>query len=174
MVRLKLRSAGVAVAVAGLVVAATPDAATAATSKTRADGMTVVATGLDNPRGLAVTPAGVVLVAEAGRGGQAPCLVGGQDQVFCLGATGAITAIRGHQQKRVAAGLPSLGTPTQSEVLGPHDIALTQPGRWSPSALARTRSAGPSWVPPGRSSARPCGSGRRARARSPIWRAGRW
>ncbi|WP_158074048.1 ScyD/ScyE family protein [Micromonospora sp. CB01531] len=126
--RLKLRSAGVAVAVAGLVVASTPDAVTAATSKTRAEGMTVIATGLDNPRGLAVTPEGVVLVAEAGRGGQGPCLVGGQDQVFCLGATGAITTVRGHQQKRVATGLPSLGTPTQSEVLGPHDIALTAAG----------------------------------------------
>ncbi|TYC19693.1 ScyD/ScyE family protein, partial [Micromonospora sp. MP36] len=128
MVRLKLRSAGVAVAVAGLVVASAPDAAAAATSKIHADRMTVIASGLDNPRGLAVTPGGVVLVAEAGRGGQGPCLTGAGNQQFCLGVTGAITAVRGGQQKRVVTGLPSLGTPTQSEVLGPHDIALTKAG----------------------------------------------
>ncbi|MEU2613497.1 ScyD/ScyE family protein [Micromonospora sp. NPDC007271] len=127
MVRLA-RSASAVVAVAGLVIASAPAAATAAAGKPGADGLTVVATGLDNPRGLAVTPRGVVLVAEAGRGGQGPCIVGGQDQTFCLGATGAITAIQGHDQKRVVTGLPSLGTTNQSEVLGPHDIALTAAG----------------------------------------------
>ncbi|MFE9958934.1 ScyD/ScyE family protein [Micromonospora sp. NPDC005299] len=128
MVRLKLRVTSAVVVVAGLVVASPPSAATAATSKSGADRMTVVATGLDNPRGLAVAPGGVVLVAEAGKGGLGPCIIGGQGQTFCLGATGAITAVWGRQQKRVVTGLPSLGTMNQSEVLGPHDIALTKAG----------------------------------------------
>lgn len=63
MVRLKLRSTSAVVAVAGLVVVSAPSAATAATSNSGADRMTVVATGLDNPRGLAVALGGVVLVA---------------------------------------------------------------------------------------------------------------
>ena len=88
----------------------------------------VIATGLDNPRGLVVTPGEVVLVTEAGRGGPGPCVPGAQGQLFCLGATGAVTAVwRGHQH-RVATGLPSFGTPTASEVFGPHDIALSPSG----------------------------------------------
>ncbi len=71
---------------------------------------------------------GVVLVVEAGRGGQGPCITGAQGQTFCLGATGAITTVWGRHQKRIVTGLPSLGTPNQSEVFGPHDIALTKAG----------------------------------------------
>lgn len=128
MVRLKLRFISAVVGVAGLVVASAPSAATAATGKTGTDRMTVVATGLDNPRGLAVSPGGVVLVAEAGRGGQGPCIVGAEGETFCLGATGAVTAVWGRHQERVVTGLPSLGTANQSEVLGPSDIALTKAG----------------------------------------------
>ncbi|MEU8264349.1 ScyD/ScyE family protein [Micromonospora sp. NPDC048999] len=125
---LTLRSTSAVVAVAGFVIASAPAAATAAASKPGVEGLTVLATGLDNPRGLAVAPGGVVLVAEAGRGGPGPCIVGGQDETFCLGATGAITAIQGQHQRRIVTGLPSLGTTNQSEVLGPHDIALTKAG----------------------------------------------
>jgi hypothetical protein len=129
MVRLKLRSVSAVVAVAGLVVASAPNAAMATTSTSGTDGMTVIATGLDNPRGLAVEPGGVVLVAEAGRGGQGPCIIGAEGQTFCLGATGAITAVWGdHHQKRIVTGLPSLAAPNQAEVFGPHDIVLTKAG----------------------------------------------
>jgi hypothetical protein len=88
----------------------------------------VIATGLDNPRGLVVAPGGAILVTEAGRGGPGPCVPGAQGAQFCLGATGAVTAVfRGHQ-RRIATGLPSFGLADASEVFGPHDIALTPAG----------------------------------------------
>jgi hypothetical protein len=119
-----------AVATATLVVVASPAAAQPTATGTRID---VIATGLDNPRGLTVTAGGLVLVTEAGRGGPGPCVPGAQGQTFCLGATGAITAIRpGHRprQHRVATGLPSFGTPDAAEVFGPHDIVLTSSGAY--------------------------------------------
>jgi hypothetical protein len=128
MAKPKLRLTCAVVAVAALVVASPPTGATAAASKTGTSGLQVVATGLDNPRGLVVAPAGVVLVTEAGRGGDGPCIVGAQGQTFCLGATGAITAVWGRHQARVVTGLPSLGTTNHTEVFGPHDIALTRAG----------------------------------------------
>ena len=92
----------------------------------------VVASGLDNPRGLAVGPNGVLYVAEAGRGraagvGQGPCApnpVGGE--AVCLGPTGAVTAVnlRKGSQKRVVTGLPSLAVASGSTATGPADIAL--------------------------------------------------
>jgi hypothetical protein len=76
--------------------------------------MQVLATGLDNPRGLIVADDGVVLVTEAGRGGSGPCIIGAQDLQFCLGATGAVTAVKDGQQRRVVTGLPSLRAPSLS------------------------------------------------------------
>ncbi|MFC7546800.1 ScyD/ScyE family protein [Plantactinospora sp. GCM10030261] len=126
MARRTLSSSLTVTTIALLAVASAPAGAQAA--PIGAARPTVVATGLDNPRGITVEPGGVVLVAEAGSGGQGPCIVGAQDQTFCLGATGAVTAIWGDHQRRVATGLPSLGTPDQSEVFGPQDIALTKAG----------------------------------------------
>lgn len=101
-------------------------AATAAEAETGARSAKVetVATGLDNPRGLTFGPGGVLLVAEAGSGGDGPCIIGAGDQEFCLGKTGAITAVRHGHQRRIVTGLPSLGTPDLVEVLGPHDVAV--------------------------------------------------
>jgi hypothetical protein len=128
MVRISLRSTCAVIAIAGLLITSASTAATAATSEPGTGDLTVVATGLDNPRGLVMAPGGVVLVTEAGRGGPGPCIIGAQAQTFCLGATGAITAIWPGHQARIVRGLPSLGTPNQSEVFGPHDIALTKAG----------------------------------------------
>jgi hypothetical protein len=89
----------------------------------------VIATGLDNPRGLAVAPDGTILVAESGRGGPGPCAESPEGGEVCLGDTGAVTALRpGHKgtsaQKRVLTGLPSLAGPTGEAATGPHDVAL--------------------------------------------------
>ena len=71
----------------------------------RADGghgggplVSVVAAGLDSPRHLAFGSRGDLFVAEAGRGGRAPCFIGGEGPA-CLGATR-----RGHEGR-------SLGPP---------------------------------------------------------------
>jgi hypothetical protein len=85
----------------------------------------VIAAGLDNPRGLTVLHGDTVLVTEAGRGGDGPCIIGAGGSEVCLGQTGAVTAIRHGYERRIAR-LPSLGN--ADEALGPHDIALGSQG----------------------------------------------
>ncbi|GAB1692182.1 ScyD/ScyE family protein [Krasilnikovia sp. M28-CT-15] len=117
-----------------LVVAATvvgavgPASASPVSSGRSAARIDVIATGLDNPRGLTLAPGGLILVTEAGRAGTGPCIPGSAGPEFCLSATGAVTAIQHGHQRRIVTGLPSLGTRNASEVLGPHDIALTSAG----------------------------------------------
>ena len=84
-------------------------------------GVETVARGLDNPRGLAVSPDGVLYVAEAGHAGRL-CLGPG----LCVGQNGRITAVDGRSGDTVtlAHGLPSLGGPFGAFGLG--GIALTR------------------------------------------------
>ena len=84
----------------------------------------VVASGLDNPRGLDIGRFGAIYVAEAGRGGNGPCIELAEGPQ-CAGATGAITRIWHGKQRRVVTRLPSLASPVDgSGASGPHDIAL--------------------------------------------------
>jgi hypothetical protein len=85
--------------------------------------VSVVMSGLDNPRGLAFGPEGALYVAEAGRGGAGPCaFLRGAPQ--CYGPTGAVSRLwHGHQQ-RIATGLPSYVNTVAGDATGPHDIAL--------------------------------------------------
>jgi hypothetical protein len=71
----------------------------------------VVASGLDNPRGLAIGPDHAVYVAEAGRGGSGKCLINGEGNNVCYGATGAITRISAFHSSRIVKRLPSLAPP---------------------------------------------------------------
>ncbi len=88
---------------------------------------TVVMSGLDNPRGLAFGPEGALYVAEAGRGGPAPCVfLRGEQQ--CYGPTGAISRLWQGQQHRIVTGLPSYGSPTSTG--GPHDISFARGGAY--------------------------------------------
>ena len=96
----------------------------------------VVASGLDNPRGLDFGPWGALYVAEAGRGGDGPCIEG-EGGTVCAGASGAITKIWHGKQRRVLEDLPSIAaegspaTPESPEVLagsdalGPNDISFS-------------------------------------------------
>jgi hypothetical protein len=96
--------------------------ASAATALTAASGPTVVASGLDNPRQLAVTASGDVYVAEAGRGGAGPCHAGPEGE-SCFGTTGAVTvAPRLGTQHRIVTGLPSMAAPDGSGAIGPSDV----------------------------------------------------
>jgi hypothetical protein len=126
---------------------AAPAYGTGTPTQTRID---VIATGLDNPRGLTVLDDDVVLVTEAGRGGTGPCAPGGQNETWCLGATGAVTKVwRGHQ-RRVATGLPSIIAPTTGETLGPHDILLTSSGALVTIGLGADPALRPPFGPGGR------------------------
>jgi hypothetical protein len=84
----------------------------------------VVASGLDNPRGLAVDHRGTVYVTEAGTGGSGPCLTGPEGDQVCAGATGAVTKAWHHGQKRILEGLPSVAAPGGDSAIGPSDIHL--------------------------------------------------
>jgi hypothetical protein len=87
----------------------------------------VVASGLDNPRGLAFAPNGALYVAEAGRGGDTSSLrlqyAGNPIELF-FGATGAITEVLDRVQTRVVTGLPSKAQAGGYRAAGPDDLAL--------------------------------------------------
>jgi hypothetical protein len=83
----------------------------------------VVATGLDNPRGLAFDD-GALYVVEAGHGGAGPCFINSTNTNVCYGPSGAVTRISGGTQTRVLTGLPSLAPATGIQATGPHDIAI--------------------------------------------------
>jgi hypothetical protein len=78
----------------------------------------VVAEGLEAPRGLAITPNGDILVAEAGTAGDF-CPQG--EAGFCMGPSGAVTRISGGTIERILESLPSAGS--GPEVVGPSDVA---------------------------------------------------
>jgi hypothetical protein len=92
----------------------------------RTSEITVVAEGLDNPRGLAFDRRGALYVAEAGRGGDGPCIITSAGVPECLGATGAITRIADGEQERLVSGLPSIASPALGggNAIGPSDITF--------------------------------------------------
>jgi hypothetical protein len=91
--------------------------------------LTVIASGLDNPRGLAFGPEGALYITEAGRGGDGldgNCIMsiefGGEG---CFGLTGAVTRLWEGQQERIVTGIHSIANPdTGGLASGPHDIAF--------------------------------------------------
>ena len=87
-------------------------------------GFQVILSGLDNPRGLAFAGNGALYVAEAGRGGDGPCLPGEGGPDVCLGRTGAVTRLYRGVARRVITGLPSLAAPDGSGATGPHDVSI--------------------------------------------------
>ena len=96
----------------------------------------VVASGLNNPRGLSFGPDGALYVAEAGSGGGGPCEQGPEGE-RCYGPSGSITRIdlRKGSVERVATGLPSAASPPDgilpagSFATGPHDVSLQGRGQ---------------------------------------------
>lgn len=99
----------------------------------------VVASNLNNPRGLAFGPDGTLYVAEAGMGGDGPCVPAGVGNPHCYGPTGSVSRILPDgTQERFATGLPSIADQTLppppdgagpgGEALGPHDIVVDGTG----------------------------------------------
>jgi len=108
-----------------LLTAATALAVTLVPLSAQAGGaVSTVVDGLNNPRGLAFAPDGSLYVAEAGRGGDGPCMAGPEGEEVCFGTSGAVTEIdRGHAE-RVLTGLPSLAGRDGSQAIGPSDVAF--------------------------------------------------
>lgn len=86
----------------------------------------VVASGLDNPRGLAFAHNGALYIAEAGRGGDISLRVeyGGNPLELSFGASGAITEVQDGVQTRIVTGLPSKAQTGGYRAAGPDDLAL--------------------------------------------------
>jgi len=76
----------------------------AAGAQTR--GFTVVASHLNNPRGLSPAPGGGLYLAEAGSGGKV-CVKGGEQGTTCIGKTGSFDLVTKHGVKRLVTGLIS-------------------------------------------------------------------
>ena len=86
--------------------------------------LTIVAEGLDNPRGISFDARGALYVVEAGRGGEGPpCAPGPDGRTVCYGETGAITRVWKGVQERIVEGLPSLAGPDGGTAIGPNDIS---------------------------------------------------
>ncbi len=91
-------------------------------------GPEVIASGLNNPRGLAFSPNGGLYVAESGTGGSGPCFAGPEGPA-CFGHSGSVTRIDRHGQRRVLTGLPSFGNEgTGDAAIGPSDVAFQGQG----------------------------------------------
>jgi hypothetical protein len=84
----------------------------------------VVASGLDNPRGLTFGPDGALYVAEAGEGGTKPCYDASDDTTKCIGPTGAVTRIWRDDIARVVDDLPSASADGGNFASGPQDVSL--------------------------------------------------
>jgi hypothetical protein len=129
--RISVRRAG---AVAGLLalaaVTAFGGAATAAPKTAKggsggSGGLTVVADGLDNPRGIGFGPDGALYVAESGSGGSGPCIQSPEGGEACFGRTGAVTRITRRSQHRVLTGLPSVADAGGVAASGPVDLGFS-------------------------------------------------
>ncbi|WP_430779755.1 ScyD/ScyE family protein [Actinoplanes sp. G11-F43] len=89
---------------------------------------TIVARGLDNPRGLAFGARGELYVAEAGRGGDGECRRGADGGRICAGRSGAITVVDFGHQWRVVSQLRSEASPAGTDASGPADVAVDDDG----------------------------------------------
>lgn len=91
---------------------------------------TVLADGLDNPKGLSFDPEGILYITEAGTGGSGASIPSpsGQGDLY-YGISGAIVKIENGTAKRILTGLPSVAFPDGTGAAGPHDIKFDATGK---------------------------------------------
>lgn len=124
--RVRTRALGAAAA-AGVLTAtalALPAGAGAATAtRSSTPRITVVASGLDNPRDLEVARDGTLWVAEAGHGGPT-CVKGGEMGTTCFGLTGAVSTVSKGKVHRQVTGLISAAGQDGTFAEGPVGVSL--------------------------------------------------
>jgi hypothetical protein len=111
-------------------------AITCGTDAVQAASLSVVANGLNNPRGIASGSDGSIYVTESGRGGDGNggvnCIPSPSAQYIplCSGNTGAVTKITPDgKQERIIQNLPSLAlTPSGGLAAGPADLKFDSKG----------------------------------------------
>ena len=82
----------------------------------------VVASHLNNPRGLSPAPGGGLYLAEAGRGGKT-CVSGGPEGEICPGLTGSFDLITQGHVKRIVTGLISASGTGGASAEGPVSVS---------------------------------------------------
>lgn len=88
--------------------------------------LTVIADNLVQPRGILATEHGIY-IAEAGAGGDGPCIMLGSGVEGCVGLSSALTVLDAEGQRRLVEGISSLIEET-GEGIGIHDIAVDDEG----------------------------------------------
>ncbi len=100
------------------------------TQAAEAASFSVIASGLDKPRGLTFGSDDSLYVIEAGAGGTGACVPSPSRQTLCYGTSGAVTRISNDTQERILTGLPSLGLPDGTGITyGPQDILFNSTGK---------------------------------------------
>src|SRR5262245_53857648 len=97
---------------------------TSAAARALPAGATVVARGLDNPRGFVWGADGTLYVGLAGTGGSTAASVAGTPTGFTGGTTAGVVAVKGGCVSTVAAGLPSSELTAAGWIWGVMDVAL--------------------------------------------------
>jgi hypothetical protein len=121
-VRRRVTAAATVTAALPLLAAATATGASAGVQTDQPGALEVVASGLNNPRHIAIRD-GSVYVAEAGKGGDGPCATGPEGEQ-CVGRTGSIAKLTDNGVRRVVTGLSSLAGKDGSNAAGPADVAF--------------------------------------------------
>src|SRR5712691_7689183 len=84
--------------------------------------ITVIASHLNNPRGLAPAPGGGLYLAEAGAGGKT-CISGGEQGTTCVGLTGSFDVVGKSGVRRILTGLISASGPGGAAAEGPVSVS---------------------------------------------------